>query len=200
MATAADYLAQLMALAPQGAAWSRESGSTLSALFEGLADELARVDGRAGDLMVQTDPRVVTEMLDDWERAYGLPDGCVTADPTPAGRRLTLHQRVASLGGQSARYYVGLSALLGYEAEVESFRPSRLPLTLPTPLRGRPWAFAWRVAVYGPAEMGDDSPIYASADLECVISRARPAHTLVSFDYSPDPEPLLHFDFLNPPD
>lgn len=200
MATAEDYLAQLMALAPQGAAWSRESGSTLSGLFHGLADELARVDGRAGALMVQTDPRLVTEMLGDWERTFGLPDGCVAADPTEAGRRLTLHQRVASLGGQSGPYYVGLSALLGYEAEVESFTPSRLPLTLPTPLRGRPWAFAWRVAVYGPLEIGDETPVYASADLECVISRIKPAHTLVSFDFAPDPEPTLHFDFLNPPD
>jgi uncharacterized protein YmfQ (DUF2313 family) len=200
MATAADYLGQLKALLPQGAAWPRESGSTLSGLLEGLAEELARVDGRAGDLMVQTDPRAVTEMLGDWERAYGLPDGCVVAEPTEAGRRLALHQRVASLGGQSPAYYVGLSALLGYEAEAESFRPSRLPLTLPTPLAGRPWAFAWRVVVYGPAEIGAEAPIYAAADLECVISRIRPAHTVVAFDFDPDPAPTLHFDFLNPPD
>lgn len=199
MATAEDYLAQLMALAPQGAAWSRESGSTLSALFEGLADELARVDGRAGDLLIETDPRVVTEMLADWERAYGLPDGCVVADPTVPGRRLALHQRVASLGGQSGPYFVGLSALLGYEADIQTFRPSRLPLTLAARLAGRPWAFAWRVAVYGPAGIGAAIPIYASADLECVIRRARPAHTVVSFDYAPDPAPTLHFDFLNPP-
>lgn len=199
MATAADYLAQLMALAPQGAAWSRESGTTLRGLFEGMADELARVDGRAADLMVQTDPRVVTEMLADWERAYGLPDGCVTAEPTPDGRRLALHHKVASLGGQSGPYFVGMSALLGYLTDVETFRPSRLPLTLPTPLLGRPWAFAWRVAVYGPLELTED-PIYASADIECVIQRLKPAHTVVSFDYDPDPAPLLHFDFLNPPD
>lgn len=200
MPDAADYLAQLKALIPRGAAWSRESGSTLSALLEGLADELARVDARARDLMVQTDPRVVTEMLADWERAYGLPDGCVVADPTEPGRRLALHQRVASLGGQSPSYFVGLSALLGYEAEVEAFRPSRLPLTLPVRLAGRPWAFAWRLAVYGPVEIGDESPLYASADLECVINRIRPAHTVVTFDFDPDPEPTLHFDFLNPPD
>lgn len=199
MATSADYLAQLMALAPQGAAWSRESGSTLAAVLQGLADELARIDARAADLMIQTDPRVVDEMLDDWERAYGLPDGCVTADPTPAGRRLALHHKVASLGGQSPAYFVGMSALLGYLTDVEEFTPSRLPLTLPTRLRSRPWAFAWRVAVYGPLELADD-PIYASADLECVIQRLKPAHTVVSFDYEPDAAPTLHFDFLNPPD
>lgn len=198
MASADDYLAQLKALAPQGVAWPRESGSTLEKVFNALADEMARVDARGGDLMIQTDPRAVTEMLEDWERAYGLPDGCVTADPTPDGRRLALHQRVASLGGQSEAYFVGIAALLGYEAEIETFRPTRLPLNLARPLAGLPWAFAWRVAVWGPVEMGDPTPVYASAELQCVVNRARPGHTVVTFDFTPDPVPLLHFDFLNP--
>lgn len=199
MATAPDYLAQLKALAPRGAAWSQESAATLSDVFVGIADELARADARATELMVQTDPRLVTELLDDWERAYGLPDGCVTAEPTEPGRRLALHQKVASLGGQNATYYVGLAALLGYEVEIEDYTPTRLPVSLPVPLLGRPWAFAWRVAVYGPVDIDDEAAIYASADLACVITRRKPAHTLVSFDYDPDPAPTLHFDFLTPP-
>lgn len=199
MASADDYLAQLVALAPQGAAWPREGGSTLEKLFRGLAEEFARIDARAGELMLQTDPRLVTEMLGDWERAYGLPDGCVVADPTIAGRKLALHQRVASVGGQSKAYFVGMSALLGYETEIETFRPTRLPITLPVPLLGRPWAFAWRVAVFGPLDWEIEEPVYASADLQCVVSRAKPAHTVVTFDFEPDPAPTLHFDFLNPP-
>lgn len=199
MAGVADYLGQLKALLPIGAAWPRQSETVLGALLEGVAEELARVDQRGRDLIGQTDPRVVTEMLDDWERAWGLPDGCVTASPTPAGRRLALHQRVASLGGQSADYFVGLSALLGYEVGIEQFRPTRLPFSIPTPINGRPWAFAWRVAVYGPIA-SDGPPVYASADLECVVNRLKPAHTVVSFDYAPDPEPTLFFDFINPPE
>lgn len=195
--SAAQYLEQLQALLPQGAAWPRESEAVLTRLLAGLAEEFARVDGRAEALLVETDPRVVTELLEDWERAFGLPDACAVAQPTPAGRRLSLHQRVGSLGGQSAQYFVGMSALLGYETEVQAFRPSRLPLRLPVAVMDRPWAFAWRVAVYGPIQL-DGPPVYASTDLECVIRRLRPAHTVVSFDWSPDPDPLLHFDFLEP--
>lgn len=191
------YRAQLQALLPIGAAWSRESDAALTGLLDGLAEELARVDGRGDALMAETDPRQVTETLSEWEAAWGLPDGCVSAEPTPDGRRLALHQRVASLGGQSAAYYVGMAALLGYEAEIEQFTPSRLPFTLARRLADPPWAFAWRVAVYGPLSI-DGPPIYASADLDCVISRLRPAHTVVSFDYAPDPEPTLLFNFLNP--
>ncbi|MFN7128952.1 MAG: YmfQ family protein [Brevundimonas sp.] len=197
MASASDYLDQLKALLPSGAAFTRDAGSRLNSLLAGLAEELARVDQRGADLMVQTDPRAVTELLDDWERSWGLPDGCVTASPTPAGRRLALHQRVASLGGQSRSYFVGLSALLGYDVGVDQFEPTRLPFSVAKVILGEPWAFAWRVAVYGPVET-DGPPVYASADLECVINRLKPAHTVVSFDYAPDPEPTFFFDFLNP--
>ena len=196
MADPAAYLAQLKALMPQGAAWPQEAGTTLDALLGGLAEELARVDTRADQLMVETDPRVVTETLTDWERAWGLPDGCVVADPTVPGRRLALHQKVASLGGQSSAYYVGMAALLGYDAEVEQFTPSRLRFSLPQVILGRPWAFAWRLAVFGPTVIMD-TPIYASADLECVINRTKPAHTLVSFDWAPEEPSTFHFDFTD---
>jgi uncharacterized protein YmfQ (DUF2313 family) len=196
MAKAEDYLAQLHALAPQGAAWPREGETTLNALFAGLAEELARVDDRAERLLIETDPRVVSETLTDWERAWGLPDGCVVADPTVPGRRLALHQKVASLGGQSGPYYVGMAALLGYEAEVDQFRPTRMAFTLPQAIMGRPWAFAWRVSVYGPRDLVEN-PVYASADLQCVIERQKPAHTVVSFDYEPEPAPTFYFNFTD---
>lgn len=193
MASADDYLGQLKALLPQGAAWPQESGTVLDALLSGLAEELARADAQAAQLMVEADPRTVTMMLADWERAYGLPDGCVVADPTVPGRRLALHQKVASLGGQSPSYFIGMAALLGYDAEVESFRPSRLPFRIPQEILGRPWAFAWRLAVYGPIQ-NPDAPVYASADLECVINRASPAYSTVSFDWAPEPIPTLHYN------
>lgn len=195
-----DYRAQLEALTPQGAAWPKDGQGVLGGVLDALAAEFARLDSAAMGLLEQVDPRAATDLLEDWERAYGLPDGCAVADPTEDGRRLALHQKVASLGGQNAAYFVGLSALLGYEAEVETFRPSRVAFSLPRPLADVAWAFAWRLVVWGPAEMGDLTPVYASADLECVTQKSKPGHTVLSFDWAPDPDPLLHFDFLNPPD
>jgi uncharacterized protein YmfQ (DUF2313 family) len=197
MATADDYLTQLQALLPQGAAWPKEGETVLAQLLAGLADEFARIDARGETLIAETDPRQAQELLEDWERAYGLPDGCIVAEPTVRGRQLTLHQRVASLGGQSASYFVGMAALLGYATEIDTFRPTRIGAAIGARVRERPWAFAWRMAVLGPLEL-DGPPSYASADLECVVQRLKPAHTVVSFDWSPDPEPLLHFDFTRP--
>lgn len=198
MATAAQYREQLQALLPPGAAWSRDSEAALTQLIDGLAEEFARVEGRGLRLIEEADPRTAGELLGEWEAAFGLPDGCVINPATPDGRRLALHQKVASLGGQSVPYFVNLSALLGYESEVVEFAPLRLPFTLPARVAGQAWAYAWRMDVYGPAEMGAEAPVYASAHLDCVVRRLAPGHSIVSFSFEPDPEPVFFFDFLNP--
>ncbi len=198
MASAAQYLEQLQALLPPGAAWARDSEATLTKLLAGLAEEFARVEGRGLVLVEEADPRTTAELLGEWETAFGLPDSCAVTPSTVPGRQLALHQRVASLDGQSVPYFVTLSALLGYEAEIDEFRPLRLPFTIPARVAGRRWAFAWRVNVFGPAEMGNETPVYADTHLDCVITRIAPGHTVVSFSYEPDPDPIFHFDFLNP--
>ncbi|HRD47444.1 MAG TPA: DUF2313 domain-containing protein, partial [Caulobacter sp.] len=98
MATAAQYLEQLQALLPPGAAWARDSEASLTKLLAGLAEEFARVEGRGLALAEEADPRTATELLGEWEAAFGLPDTCAVTPATIDGRQLALHQRVASLG------------------------------------------------------------------------------------------------------
>lgn len=70
------YLDQLLALLPPGAALVREPGSPLVRVLGVTAAELARVDARAEQLLLEADPQETAEMLSDWERALGLPDIC----------------------------------------------------------------------------------------------------------------------------
>jgi uncharacterized protein YmfQ (DUF2313 family) len=53
----ADYLSQLQALLPQGAAWTRERDAALTRLLDAFAEEFARVDARARQLLDESDPR-----------------------------------------------------------------------------------------------------------------------------------------------
>jgi len=102
---ATDYLAQLQALLPPGPAWPKGADASLTKMLTGLAQELARVDDRALQLVEEVDPRTTAELFIDWERVAGLPDACVTAfagDQTTAQRRASLVGRLATLGGQSA--------------------------------------------------------------------------------------------------
>ena len=54
--TAPDYLASLQALLPQGFAWPRQADAALTRLLLAWADEFARVDIRAADLVLRVCP------------------------------------------------------------------------------------------------------------------------------------------------
>jgi uncharacterized protein YmfQ (DUF2313 family) len=192
--TSSDYLLQLQALLPQGPAWPREE-SPLTRLLTGLAQELGRVDGRAVTLLEEADPRTTAELFADWERVAGLPDTCAQAfggDQTLAQRRAALVGKLTTLGGQSAAYYVGLAAALGYAITVEDFQPHTVRHPVNHPLYSQAWAFAWQVnsalntvtklTVRGP--VSDPLASWGTALLECVIERLRPAHTTVLFSYT----------------
>lgn len=190
--TAADYLAQLQALLPPGAAWTRDSEATLTKLMQAIADEFARLDGRTTQLLEETDPRTTSELLADWERVAGLPDSCVTAPQTTAQRRAALHARLTTLGGQSAAYFIALAESLGYTVTITEFHLHTVEDDVDYPLYAAPWQFAWQVNApqdnVGQLSVIDsvDDPLawWGNEILECVFNRLKPAHTHVLFAYS----------------
>lgn len=190
--TTDDYLAQLQALLPHGPAWPRDAGATLTRLLQAMADELARVDSRAAQLIDEADPRTTYELLADWERVAGLPDTCVTAAQTTAQRRAALHARLATLGGQGTAYFIALAASLGYTVTITEFRLHTVNDDVEHPLYGHPWQFAWQVNAplntVGTLSVTDTvaDPLawWGNELLECVIRRLKPAHTHTLFAYS----------------
>ena len=190
--TTDDYLAQLQALLPQGPAWPRDAGATLTKLLRAMADELARVDSRAGQLIDETDPRTTNELLADWKRVAGLPDSCVTAAQSTAQRRAALHAKLTTLGGQSTAYFIALAASLGYTVTITEFEQHTVVDDVEHPLYSHPWQFAWQINApqdtVGTLSVTDTvaDPLawWGNELLECVIRRIKPAHTHVLFAYS----------------
>lgn len=194
--TDAEYLAQLQALLPPGAAWSRSPEATLTRVLHALAEALARVDARAAVLIEEADPRTTSELLTDWERVFGLPDECIVAQ----GITQTVQQRIAALmqavtgqGGQSAEYYVQLAAGAGYGISITEFTQHDVTDDVEHPLYNLPWQFTWQVNTalngavgYFTVESSTDEPLAWWGDelLECVIWRLKPAHTHVLFSYT----------------
>lgn len=190
--TADDYLAQLQALLPPGAAWSREPDANLTKLLAALAAEFARLDARAVQLIAESDPRLTAEMLSDWERAYGLPDPCTTAADTVAERRAVLTAKVTGLGGQSRQYYIDLAERLGYQITITEYREFTAGQLAGAPLSNGAWLHAWTVNapetsvtsfVAGGGVAGDPLRDWGNDILECAISRLAPAHTTPLFAY-----------------
>lgn len=191
----ADFLAALHALLPQGPAWPREPGTVLDALLGALADRAAAQHARIRTLADEESfPAAASEMLTDWERAYGLPDACGSEGDSTAQRRAALLSRIAERGGQSRAYFIGVAAALGFDVTIEEIRPFRVGVSsVGDPLYGEDWIFTWRMRApdttvtpfrVGLSAAGDPLRSWGNARLECVISRIKPAHTTVLFAYS----------------
>lgn len=189
-----DYLAAAEALLPPGAALNRDPGSTTTAFLAGIADAFAALHARSANLSErEADPSQAAELLADWERAFGLPDPCVPAPQTEVMRRAALVARIASQGGQSAAYYIGVASALGFPVTVTEFRPFRVGVNrVADPLLGPNWIFAWRVHAAattvlqfraGLGAAGEPLRLWGNSPLECVIRRLAPAHTIVQFAY-----------------
>jgi uncharacterized protein YmfQ (DUF2313 family) len=179
--TADQYRQQLKALLPPGRALSLDTTATLHRLLDAIAQEFARIEARARDLVVEAMPDTSIELLPDWERVLGLPDHCLPREDTEAARREAVLAKLAAQGGQSKAYFIELAASLGYPGGwIEEFVPFTATSLCTDPLNSDPWCFVWwlHVPQRGPGNEGRDRA------LECLINRYRPAHTHVMVRYA----------------
>lgn len=196
--SASDYRAQLQALLPTGAAWTREEGSVLTALLDAQAQELARLDLRAHQLLDETDPRTAFSLLDQWEGVLGLPDPCTASADTLSLRRLSAWRKLAYQSGQTRDFYIALAAAIGFDIEIHEFDPEvdAYDASLAAEVAAGRWRYIWRVHVINAGTFnyfvaGDVAGTAllageAALDIECIITAARPAHTHVVFSYPTD--------------
>lgn len=189
--TAAQYRSQLASLLPRGAAWPRAADSVLGRTLHAVADELARIDARVADLLDEADPRTTLELLSEWERAFGLPEKCLTLPDTLAERRSNLHEKVTRIGGQARAYFIDVAARIGFVITITEFRPFTVDDTVDDAIYGIDWTFAWRVNApevtvrFFTTNSGVDEALsdWGNHTLECVLTRLKPAHTHVQFAY-----------------
>ena len=190
-----DYLSQLQALLPQGPAWPREPDALLTRLLDGFAEEFARVDARADQLIEEADPRTTYELLADWERVAGLPGTCALLagiDLTVEQRRAALVAKITERGGQSRAYFIALAALLGFTITITEFHEYSVNDDIESALNGEDWNFAWQInaplntVIDMTVASNVDTPlsVWGNALLECALSKDKPAHTVALFAYT----------------
>lgn len=171
------YKQQLLALLPTGLAWPRiGDDNNFTALLDAEAEELARVDARAHELIEEAFPNTTIELLPDWERVAALPDVCT-------GELGTLQQRHNALMGVlttkrrlSRQFYIDMAARIGFDITI-----TELP------------NYTWQInaaldvnAVYfrvDQSTIGDALVSSLNNLLECVMNKLKPAHTIVTFTY-----------------
>lgn len=189
------YGRQLGQLLPPGAAWTQEPESNLQRLLRALGQSLARVHLRNDALFRETDPRQTYELLDRWEAVLGLPDNCsLEGSQTVRERVQAVVAKLISLGGQSRAYFLAVAAALGYvNATITEYQARRHGRArMGEPYGGEDWEEAWQlnlpeqqVAVrqYGQAVLGEPYQVWGDTRLECIVSRDKPAGSIVLFSY-----------------
>lgn len=190
---AADHLLAAQALMPTGAVWPRQAGTVQERVLSGLAAGVARLHARARALLVDAFPSTALELLGEWEASLGLPDPCAGAEQTVQQRRAAVVSRLTGRGGQSAGYFIGVAAALGYVVTIEQFAAFRFGESdFGDPLADEAWAHAWRIRApaetvrafrFGESVFGESFAVWGNAALECAMQRVAPAHTVLLFAY-----------------
>lgn len=86
------------------------------------ARQLDLVQDAANNLLLEMDPRTTVQLLDDWERVYGLPDQGLMAATTVPERQARLTAKVLQTGGMSKPYFQALLQQAGYAAVIDEPR------------------------------------------------------------------------------
>jgi uncharacterized protein YmfQ (DUF2313 family) len=191
--TAADYLELCQNLTPYGPAWPREPDAFVTRLLDAWAQEFARIEARIDALIEEADPRTGIELLADWERNYGLPDGCYSDSPTLAERRGRLLQKIAFQGGQSKQFFIDFIAALGYQgATITEYKPFKANSKCNAPLNQGGWRYAWLVTLPSAAtsirftavsRANEPLTRFGDPGLACILAKYKPAHTILYIGY-----------------
>jgi len=177
------YARQLKQLLPRGLLWQLEPTSWLSRLLLAIADELARIDARGEDLQNEWDPRTALETLPDWERILGITP---PAGATATERQLAVTAAFVARGGATPEYFTDVAKRLGFVATVTETGLGASTWRMNVDLAASSATYALRTAVAraDSARAGDRVENRDVAELEAVINRIKPAHTLCLFAYT----------------
>ena len=176
---------------PSGAAFGRkfDEKSELKKLLNGFGGELGRQEDAIKDYYDQRDINETIFLIEEWERALGIPDDCFNTNVDLATRRGQVIIKLA-FSPQVAFEFEDLAKLLGYQdvvvtALTENFL---LPLDVPfVPFKGIQGFFT--VLVTGTGIVTNlppyDVPFPLSSDaslIQCVFDKLKPAN--VRFIYA----------------
>lgn len=188
-----DYLKLLQSLLPPGKVWSRSFSSVIGEFLYGEANELARIDNRAQDILIERNTKTTNELLTDHELEWGLPDECTRdLSLTLEERRLAVYNKKVSLGGQNKEYFIQIAANLGYIATITEYTPFWCGLGVSgSPCGPQENIFYWTLTIYsnedpiifksGTGASGDPLQKISSL-LEapfCLAEKWKPAHTIL---------------------
>jgi len=194
-ASAIDYLWQFQRLLPRGRVWHRGWGTMQAQELLTLMPTWARLHASANAVVPDVFPCSTVGMLPEWEATLGLPDPCTGPLPTVQQRTAAVCGKFVARGGSSRAYFIHLAASLGFQIEIDTFKPFYASQARAgDPLYSEEWAYAWRVTVQSESTViyfraGESSAGEPLADwghdlLHCMFVQYAPADSIIIWGYA----------------
>lgn len=194
MALSVDaYKRLIYGLLPQGRITRRQEGTVLDKIVQSIAEEFTRIGERAARLLEEYDPLTTLELLGDYERMLDIPDDCQERADSVSERQRDVKRKLTNRGGASLAFFEELALGVGYVVEARNTFPFRAGKgTAGSRLYGILWLHWFQIAAEdfntvkfraGVGRCGERLVTTRNDILECVIRRAKPAHTQVQFLY-----------------
>lgn len=159
-------------------------------LLEGFATELQRNEEVLIDTSVDHDIECTTLLIDEWEKALGIPDDCFPGTGDLDERRTHVIAKLALMNVATIEDFQFLATFLGFTVTIQSAReafglglPSPLPFALLSEDAAR---FTWVVKGENIANIGLPYALpfalqSAETLLQCVFNKLKPANTRILF-------------------
>jgi len=165
-------------------------GAKYDQVFEAQGAGLDRAKNAADKVLAEILPDLTVDRISDWERLLALTPA---ADATLAARRQAVLLRFRMHGSLSRAYYVTLAASYGQTISITEYIPSMCGLfhcgeALCSSQTRWVWTVSGLSTVMQAFRCGQSccgEPLTSSPNsLEGIITRLKPAHTLVYFVYN----------------
>lgn len=116
-----EQIDALCAYLPDGrlSAAKYKEGSVLRNLLSAIAISFYRLEKAMEDVMVNMNPKYAETLIDEWEKALGIPDDIFPKSTDLETRRSYIIIKLRSLGIQTADDFKTLAELFGYTVDVD---------------------------------------------------------------------------------
>lgn len=165
------------------------TGTKLQKLILGLAYEIWRVENKVEDISIQYNIFDTVNLIDEWERAMGIPDDCFTNTGTIEQRRINIIAKLRARGVATKEAFIALAAFMGYTIEIFTlselaYPPYNVPFFPVSLPQGR---FVWLIKGYGIAPFTPPydvpfTPMIGSDVIPCFFNKLKPANTILLFE------------------
>lgn len=197
-----DAIQTVQAHFPVGEAWNavRMTGKWFYKLVQAFSDAYEDMSEALCRLAAELSPYTTDQLIDEWERAVGLPDACFPAATTLEERRTWVLFRLDKRRWSTAQDWIDLAALFGLTITITPGWRIQKPSVYPPcyPIRYINLHYLGRFHVFIDVQdgCGDGGYPYTYPmtygfgtrcdALRCIIERVKPANVVVIWNNTPE--------------